>query len=109
MLFSTANHMLIESVRPINDMAVSELKLQRQSITRFVSDALQSAVNKHKENSYNTAEKTLADSRKAIVYYCLQKAYEKQQSQPRREQLHTRSKYRELRSTDVYHLHYLPE
>ena len=42
-----ANYAPIESARPIDDMAVSEFILQRQAITRFVRDALQSAVDKH--------------------------------------------------------------
>ena len=50
----TANYTPIESALPIADKAVSEFILQRQAITRFVRDALQSAVDKQKEKCRQT-------------------------------------------------------
>ena len=62
-------------------MAVSEFILQRQAITQFVRDALQSTVDKQKENAdKHGKEFCLVSLRKVIVYYCLQKVWELQQS-----------------------------
>ena len=47
----TANYAPIEPGRPIDDMAVSVFTLQRQAISRFVRDALRSAVDKQKKNA----------------------------------------------------------
>ena len=60
----TANYAPIESARPIDDMAMSEFFLQRQAITRFVRDALQSAVNKHKENADKRGRKNMISFKK---------------------------------------------
>ncbi|CAH0489286.1 unnamed protein product [Peronospora farinosa] len=56
----TANYAPIESARPIDDMAVSEFILQRQAITRFVRDALQSAVDQQKENADKHGRKNMS-------------------------------------------------
>lgn len=47
----TANYAPFESARPVDEMAVSEFVFQHQAITRFLRDALQSAVDKKKEYS----------------------------------------------------------
>ncbi|KAE8902975.1 hypothetical protein PF005_g14342 [Phytophthora fragariae] len=46
-----ANHEPKPPARPVDNTALSEFVLQRQSIVRFVRDALQDAVDKHKENA----------------------------------------------------------
>lgn len=46
-----ANYPPIESSRPADDMVVSKFILKRHAITRFVRDALQSTVDKQKENA----------------------------------------------------------
>ena len=51
------DYALIESARPNDDMSVSEFILQRQAITRFVRDALQSAVGKQRESADKHAGK----------------------------------------------------
>ena len=48
---STSNNAPIESARSIDEMTVSEFILQREAIIQFVRDALQSAVDKQKENA----------------------------------------------------------
>ncbi|KAE8990891.1 hypothetical protein PR001_g21372 [Phytophthora rubi] len=46
--------------RPVDNAPVSEFVLQRQSITRFVRDALQDAVDKQKENADKRGRKNMA-------------------------------------------------
>ncbi|KAE9018761.1 hypothetical protein PR002_g13008 [Phytophthora rubi] len=46
--------------RPVDNAAVSEFVLQRQSIARFVRDALQDAVDKQKENADKRGRKNMA-------------------------------------------------
>ncbi|KAE8886859.1 hypothetical protein PF001_g9031 [Phytophthora fragariae] len=46
--------------RPVDNTAVSEFVLQRQSIARFVRDALQDAVDKQKENADKRGRKNMA-------------------------------------------------
>ncbi|KAE8880188.1 hypothetical protein PF005_g11794 [Phytophthora fragariae] len=46
--------------RPVDKAAVSEFVLQRQSIARFVRDALQDAVDKQKENADKRGRKNMA-------------------------------------------------
>ena len=61
---TTANYAPIESARSIDDKAVSEFILQRQAITRFVRDALQSAVDKQKENADKHGRKNMSKFKK---------------------------------------------
>ncbi|CAI5705840.1 unnamed protein product [Peronospora effusa] len=56
----TANYAPIESARPMDDMAVSDFILQRQAITRFVRDALQSAVDQQKEKADKHGRKNMS-------------------------------------------------
>ena len=56
----TVNYAPIESPQPTDDMAVSEFILQRQAITRFVRDALQSAVDQQKENADKHGRKNMS-------------------------------------------------
>ncbi|KAE8875292.1 hypothetical protein PF003_g40586 [Phytophthora fragariae] len=46
--------------RPVENAAVSEFVMQRQSIARFVRDALQDAVDKQKENADKRGRKNIA-------------------------------------------------
>ncbi|KAE9180423.1 hypothetical protein PF005_g23279 [Phytophthora fragariae] len=55
-----ANYAPKTPARPVVDAAVSEFVLQRQSIARFVRDALQDAVDKQKENADKRGRKNMA-------------------------------------------------
>uniref|UniRef100_H3GE81 Chromo domain-containing protein n=1 Tax=Phytophthora ramorum TaxID=164328 RepID=H3GE81_PHYRM len=55
-----ANYVPKPPARPVDDAAVSEFVLQRQSVTRFVRDALQEAVDKQKENADKRGRKNVA-------------------------------------------------
>ncbi|KAE9285611.1 hypothetical protein PR003_g26532 [Phytophthora rubi] len=55
-----ANYALKIPARPVDKAAVSEFVLQRQSIARFVRDALQDAVDKQKENADKRGRKNMA-------------------------------------------------
>ncbi|KAE8971040.1 hypothetical protein PF010_g28085 [Phytophthora fragariae] len=55
-----ANYAPKTPARPVDNAAVSEFVLQRQSIARFVRDALQDAVDKQKENADKRGRKNMA-------------------------------------------------
>ncbi|KAE9021737.1 hypothetical protein PF011_g4802 [Phytophthora fragariae] len=55
-----ANYAPKTPARPVDNAAVSEFVLQRQSIARFVRDALQDAVDKQKENTDKRGRKNMA-------------------------------------------------
>uniref|UniRef100_A0AAV1UEE7 Tf2-1-like SH3-like domain-containing protein n=1 Tax=Peronospora matthiolae TaxID=2874970 RepID=A0AAV1UEE7_9STRA len=59
-----ANYAPIELARPIDDMAVSEKKIQRQAITRFVRDTVRSAVDKQKGNAGKRGRKNTSAFKK---------------------------------------------
>ena len=50
-------------------MDISEFILQREAITLFVCDALQSAVEKQKDNADKHVRKNTSKFKKAIVYF----------------------------------------
>ncbi|KAE8902899.1 hypothetical protein PF005_g8151 [Phytophthora fragariae] len=54
-----ANYAPKSPARPVDNTAVSEFVMQRQSIARFVRDALQDAVDTHKENTDNRGRKSM--------------------------------------------------
>ncbi|KAE8969139.1 hypothetical protein PR002_g27525 [Phytophthora rubi] len=55
-----ANYAPKTPARPVDNAAVSEFVMQRQSIARFVRDALQDAVDKQKENADKRGRKNMA-------------------------------------------------
>ncbi|KAE9000911.1 hypothetical protein PF011_g13979 [Phytophthora fragariae] len=55
-----ANYAPKTPTRPVDNAAVSEFVLQRQSIARFVRDALQDAVDKQNENADKRGRKNMA-------------------------------------------------
>ncbi|KAE9188405.1 hypothetical protein PF002_g25319 [Phytophthora fragariae] len=55
-----ANYAPKTPARPVDNAAVSEFGMQRQSIARFVRDALQDAVDKQKENADKLGRKNMA-------------------------------------------------
>ena len=56
---TVANFAPKESTSPVSSAAVTEFLLLRQSITRFVRDALQEAVDKQKENADKRGRKNM--------------------------------------------------
>ena len=67
MRLPSANYVPIESARSIDDMALSNFIIKLQAITRFVSDALQYALDQQKEDTENVAGK-MSNFKKVIVY-----------------------------------------
>ena len=61
---SIANYAPIISARPLDEAAVSDFLLHRQSVTRYVRDALQAAVDKQKENADTRGRNNMATFRK---------------------------------------------
>ena len=76
----TAKYAPIESARLIDDIAVSEFILQRQAITRFVRDTLQSVIDKQKESADKHGRKNTSRFKKGDRVLLSTKAYKKQQS-----------------------------
>ena len=83
---STANYAPIESARPIKDMAVSGFILQRQAITQFARDPLESAVYKQKEKADKHCRKNMSNSRRRSYIIIDRRPTKSISHQSRREQ-----------------------